>query len=277
MQKEGLIYNKLLFCTYRICENRLQIRSISVHSKGLFFRCSFRNIVIDLTGKYEYNYVYLLGKCTLVKGINMLSKMDNLDSCRRDAILNAALKEFAKNGFDEASTNIMAKEAGISKGLMFHYVNNKKDLFLYLYDYCSEMVNKEYLEVMNFDEKDTIERLRQSYLLQIELMQKHPWIFEFINMTATPMSEEIQKELEKRAGRKQSLCYESMFEIADADSFKEGLDVKRCRQLIYWANIGFTNQILEDIRNTERKDLDYDHIIAELDGHLKELRKIFYK
>ncbi|TEB08594.1 HTH-type transcriptional repressor KstR2 [Pelotomaculum schinkii] len=206
----------------------------------------------------------------------MLSKILNLESKRRNAILNAALKEFATKGFDEASTNVIAKESGISKGLMFHYVNSKKDLFLFLYDYCSDMINKEYFDLMNFNEKDIFERLRQSYLLQLELLQQHPWIFEFNKITATK-SDEINKELEERHKGKQSLCYETMFGSIDESKFREDLDIERCKQLIFWVNIGFTNQMLEDIRNLEINELDYDKIIAKLDGYFNELRKLFYK
>jgi AcrR family transcriptional regulator len=207
----------------------------------------------------------------------MFSKIINLESKRRDAILNAALKEFATKGFDEASTNVIAKESGISKGLLFHYVNSKKDLFLFLYDYCTDMINKEYFDLMNFNEKDIFERLRQSYLLQLELLQKHHWIFEFNKVSTITKSDEINKELEERSNGKQSLCYETMFDLIDESSFREGLDVERCKQLIFWANIGFTNQILEDIRNSENNELDYDRIIAQLDGYFNELKKIFYK
>lgn len=213
----------------------------------------------------------------LYEGDIMFLKIINLDSKRRDAILNAALKEFATKGFDEASTNVIAKEAGISKGLMFHYVSSKKDLFLFLYDYCTDMINKEYFDLMNFKEKDIFERLRQSYLLQLELLQKHPWIFEFNKISAITKSDETNKELEERLKGKQSLCYEAMFDLIDESKFREGLDIEKCKQLIFWANIGFTNQILEEIRNSENNELDYDKIIAKLDGYLNELRKIFYK
>ena len=130
---------------------------------------------------------------------------------------------------------------------------------------------------MNFNEKDIFEKLRQSYLLQIELLQKHPWIFEFVKINAITKSEEINKELEKRVIEKQLLCLETMFDTIDESKFREGLDVERCKQLIFWANIGFTNQIVEDIRNSEVSELDYDTIVAELDGYLHELRKIYYK
>ncbi|UUI03476.1 TetR/AcrR family transcriptional regulator [Oceanobacillus jeddahense] len=207
----------------------------------------------------------------------MLPKIKSLEPKRKDAILNAALKEFAANGFDDASTNVIAKEAGISKGLMFHYVNSKKDLFLFLYDYCTKMIDEEYLDLMNFDEPDIFEKLRQSYLLQLELIQKYPWIFEFINLSSATKSDEVNRELEKRTHEKVSSCHETLFDTVDESKFREGLDIKKSKQLILWSNVGFTNQILADMRNTKTSELDYDHIIAELDGYLDELRKVFYR
>src|SRR5690625_3469620 len=94
----------------------------------------------------------------------MQLKILNTEPKKRDVILNAALKEFSLKGFDNASTNVIAKEAGISKGLMFHYINSKKDLFLFLYDYCADRINKEYIDLMNFNEKDIFKRLRKSYI-----------------------------------------------------------------------------------------------------------------
>lgn len=206
----------------------------------------------------------------------MQLKILNLEPERRDVILNAALKEFSMKGFDDASTNVIAKEAGISKGLMFHYINSKKNLFLFLYDYCTDKINKKYLDLMNFDEKDIFERLRQSYILQIKLLQQHPWIFDFIKITDITNSE-INKKLEERVNEKLSRCHKELFEIVDETKFREGLNLERCKQVIFWANVGFTNQILEDIRNSGFTELDYDKVLADLDSYLNELKEIFYK
>lgn len=45
----------------------------------------------------------------------MDSKLMSLEPVKRNAILNAALMEFAAKGLDKASTNIIAKDAEISK------------------------------------------------------------------------------------------------------------------------------------------------------------------
>lgn len=207
----------------------------------------------------------------------MQLKIMNLEPKRRDVILNAALKEFSMKGFDAASTNVIAKEAGISKGLMFHYITSKEKLFLFLYDYCVDRINKEYIDLMNFNEKDIFERLRQSYILQIELIQQYPWIFDFIMITDITNSDEVNKKLEERVNEKLARCQEEMFEIVDETKFREGLNLERCKQFIFWVNVGFTNEILEDIRNSKVTELDYDKVLVDLDSYLNELKQIFYK
>lgn len=202
-------------------------------------------------------------------------KLLDLEPLRRNAILNAALKEFALKGFDKASTNIIAKEAGVSKALMFHYVNNKQELFLLVYDYFTDVLNTEYFIKMDFTEKDIFDRLHQSYLLQIELIKQYPWIFEFNNLSIVTNCDEVNKELEKRGSKRQPSCDE-IFDMIDESKFRAGLDIEKCKQFIFWANVGFTNDILDDIKNSEASNLDYERIVSTLDEYFDELRKIFY-
>lgn len=205
-----------------------------------------------------------------------MTKLLNLEPERRDAILNAGLKEFTAQGYDNASTNVIAKEAGISKALMFHYVSSKQELFLVVYDYFSEIIKREYFDEMNYDEKDIFERLRQSYLLQIKLSEKYPFIFEFSKLSQTTKSSEINKELEKKICEEHSNCYPKLFDGIDETKFRKGLNIEKCKQFIFWSNVGFTNQILDQIRNCEKSRLDCNAIISELDEYFDELRKIFY-
>lgn len=207
----------------------------------------------------------------------MITKLWDLEPQRRDAILNAALKEFALKGFDNASTNVIAKEAGISKALMFHYINSKQELFILVYDYFTELLDKEYYTKMDFSEKDIFIRLHQSYLLQIKLMRQYPWIFEFSKISSVTNSDEVNKVLENRIIKRESSCTNQIFDMIDDSKFKSGLDIDKCKQFILWSNIGFTNQILDDIKNSDGTNVDYDKIISMLDGYFDELRKIFYK
>lgn len=203
-------------------------------------------------------------------------KISDLETQRKDAILNAALKEFSSQGYDNASTNVIAKEAGISKALMFHYVSSKQELFLFVYDYFSNLIKKDYFELMNYAEKDIFCRLRQSYLLQIRLSEKYPWIFEFSKLSSTTSCVEVNEEIENRKRTEHSNCFPQLFDEIDTSKFRKGLDIEKCKQFIYWSNIGFTTQLLDDIRNTKNGTFDQDTIVKKLDEYFDELRKIFY-
>lgn len=206
----------------------------------------------------------------------MSTKLLDLDTKRRDAILNAALKEFTLQGYDNASTNVIAKKAGISKALMFHYVSNKQELFFVVYDYFSNFIKKEYFDLMNYTEKDIFNKLRQSYLLQIKLSKKYPFIFEFNKLSNTTKCPEVNKGLENRINEENSNCYPKIFDNIDETKFRKGLNIEKCKQFIFWSNIGFTNQILEKIRSHQYSDLNCESIMSELDEYFDELRKIFY-
>ncbi|MHA9738001.1 TetR/AcrR family transcriptional regulator [Robinsoniella peoriensis] len=207
----------------------------------------------------------------------MATKIYDLDTNRRNAILNAALKEFVLRGYDNASTNIIAKEAGISKPLMFHYIGSKQDLFLYVYDYFAELLNKEYYQLIDYDESDIFNRLHQSLLLQIKLLKEFPWVFEFNKLSAGTQSEYINSELEKRNSRKYAECYPAIFDAIDTSGFREELDIEKCKQIILWSCVGFSNQMLESIRNTKYSRLDYQSMEKALNDLLTQLRKIFYR
>ena len=52
-----------------------------------------------------------------------------LPAHQRQAIVQAALDEFATHGFHDASLNRVIEAAGISKGSMYYYFDGKEDLY----------------------------------------------------------------------------------------------------------------------------------------------------
>ena len=58
---------------------------------------------------------------------------------KRKAILASAAEQFARHGYDRASMAMIAKAAGISKPLLFHYWTDKEEL---LYDVLAQHLEK---------------------------------------------------------------------------------------------------------------------------------------
>ena len=49
---------------------------------------------------------------------------------KRNSILQAGISEFSRKSFPDASTDEITRQAGISKGLLFHYFGSKKVFYL---------------------------------------------------------------------------------------------------------------------------------------------------
>ena len=56
----------------------------------------------------------------------------NLPDEKRQTIINAAIEEFAEYGLENASTNRIVANSGISKGSFYQYFDDKQDVFMYL-------------------------------------------------------------------------------------------------------------------------------------------------
>lgn len=55
---------------------------------------------------------------------------ESLWASRREQILEAATKLFAKHGFADADTQLLAEKLGIGKGTIYRYFPSKEDVFL---------------------------------------------------------------------------------------------------------------------------------------------------
>jgi AcrR family transcriptional regulator len=56
----------------------------------------------------------------------------NLPEEKRKVIIDAAIDEFAEYGLENASTNRIVANSGISKGSFYQYFEDKQDVFMYL-------------------------------------------------------------------------------------------------------------------------------------------------
>lgn len=74
---------------------------------------------------------------------------DNLDPERRENVLRAAMAEFGRNGYSGGSLNVIARDAGVAKGSLFQYFEDKFDFFAHVAEQVSTRIYAEmqpYLE-----------------------------------------------------------------------------------------------------------------------------------
>src|SRR5579875_243341 len=61
----------------------------------------------------------------------------NLAADRRGRVLSAAMAEFGAHGYSGGSLNVIARQAGVAKGSLFQYFDDKFDFFAYVAEQTS--------------------------------------------------------------------------------------------------------------------------------------------
>ncbi|WP_412176656.1 TetR/AcrR family transcriptional regulator [Bacillus sp. T3] len=207
----------------------------------------------------------------------MFSKFLSIDQEKQDRILNAALKEFANKGFQKASTNEIVKEAGISKGLLFHYFNNKKDLFVFLYNHFIDLMIRDIHTKVNWEEKDIFLRYRQIAALKFELFNQYPEMFNFIKTVYKEDSPEVKGAIDQKSKELLENGYKDLFGDVDLSKFKENLDVEKTVNIIFWAMEGFAYRQQDKALSVDFNQDYLDEVLREMDAYCDILRKSFYK
>jgi AcrR family transcriptional regulator len=84
---------------------------------------------------------------------------------RREQVLEAAIREFADNGYAAASTAAIAKRAGISQPYIYALFPNKQDLFLAAHDRVLGRIRFTFRDAVRgaTDPQDALGRMGQSY------------------------------------------------------------------------------------------------------------------
>jgi AcrR family transcriptional regulator len=197
---------------------------------------------------------------------------------KQQRIIQAALKEFSYKGYELASTNEIVKKAMIAKGMLFHYFKDKKELYLFLCDYCFEILKTEL--IIDTDERDIFEKYRQYARLKRQLNHKYPFVLDFIKTMSTTRSEQVKKEeLEIRTRDFRAIRYGNYFENIDASKFKEDIDIKDAIRVIKLAIEGYEQELQQALNGKSIAEIDreYEKYLAEFDSFIEVLKNCFYK
>jgi AcrR family transcriptional regulator len=84
---------------------------------------------------------------------------------RRSQLLELGMRLFAERTYDEISMDDLAKEAGVSKGLVYHYFKTKRDFYLAgLREIARELIEKTTTQPANLPPLERIKRGLDAYL-----------------------------------------------------------------------------------------------------------------
>lgn len=202
-------------------------------------------------------------------------KIMSLDEGKRNRIINSAMKEFNK-GYKKATTDAIVKEAGISKGLLFHYFGSKEKLYEFTLVYAADVAVNEYFGVINFEQPDILERLWQALLLKMDLSYKYPMMFDFLT---TAYKENVNGKIMDWYKRVIGEVMPRLMSNIDYGLFRDDIDPQVAIKVIQWTQMGYANTQFDTINSTDIEDYkkQYDKFLKDVEEYFSLFRKVFYK
>lgn len=188
----------------------------------------------------------------------MNGKFFDLKKEKQDSMINAALKVFALNGYRHASTDDIVREAGISKGLLFHYFTNKLGVYRFIYDYSVRYMSLELSMHVKPGEKDFFEVFRQIQTAKMNAMKEYPYMEQFLMRSAyEDMSEALQV-----IGEKRDIYTDAFSKVYEQIDFRTVPPVVEGRKLYRFLDHAVKGLVLEHFReNSFQPDMVAEEIM----------------
>ena len=190
---------------------------------------------------------------------------------KRTAILNAALQCFGKFGYEKASINDIAVAAHISKASVFQYFGSKKQLYIYLLEYCKKIIEGIFDKEALNSQTDLFDRILASSRMEMESFQNQPFILQFITSVWEETSPEVADALVILTEEVCKFRNDMVLREDDALKFKNPEDAQPVFQMLLLMAEGYA------ARYREAAAFDFQAVMENFEENIAILRKNFYK
>lgn len=186
-------------------------------------------------------------------------------------LLNAAAACFARYGYKKTTVDEIVQEAGISKGLFYHYYTGKRPLYLRLYDTYTQLLQTALREQANRREPDLIERLKQISRVKLGFMEQYPALWDFLFAAYYEDHPDVAPTIRERNAALVQAGMDGSGAGIDWSRLRPGVSPQEAVQLVTWLADGFVRQY-----SREGRPLDQT-AFARFDACLDLLRTGLYR
>ncbi len=198
----------------------------------------------------------------------MNDKFFELKREKQDRMINAALLIFSKSPYKHASTDDIVKEAGISKGLLFHYFGSKEGIYSFIYDYSIRFVGLELYSSVSIKEDDYFELLMQIERAHHHVMKKYPSMIAFLKTTEKEPKKELREMTDEKSGMLRE-SYEIIYNRANMKRLEGLQDIDRMIKIIQYTLAGLEREYEETL------DCTIDDLYEEKISYLRLIKNIY--
>lgn len=200
-----------------------------------------------------------------------------MEDTKRDTLLTVAMSKFAKNGYKKTTTDEIISDAEISKGLLFYYFGTKKDLYIFLFEYANTIIMQDFYAQIDMKERDILERLRNIFLLKLELSNKYPAIFNFVASAFFEKDPAVAAKINKYSNQLYFDAQKEIFKDIDLSLFKANFDIQKAIDIIIFTIRGYSEAQTSPEKRIKDYSKEHERYIREIDEYITVLRTAFYK
>jgi len=203
-----------------------------------------------------------------------------LEAKKQKRIIDAALREFADKGYKQASTNTIAANAQIGKGMLFYYFGSKEELFDFVCEYTIEFARNQYLTRFKLDTGDFLERYRKLTDIKRQAMDKFPLHTAFFESFYREGNEEFFAKYIAGANALWEKIIGRIYENIDYTLFRDDIDGAAAVNYIKWLFDSYQNDVMErfkrggaNLSNPDARTLEW----TRYDDFTRDVRRLLYK
>lgn len=129
----------------------------------------------------------------------------NLDADRRARVLDAAMAEFGRHGYSAGSLNVIARNAGVAKGSLFQYFDDKFDFFAHVAEQASQRIYDEMVPHLEAAaaaaQPGFVDRFAALVEIWIAYMAEHPLERAVTSATTLELDPEVRRAIREPVHR----------------------------------------------------------------------------
>ena len=192
----------------------------------------------------------------------MNEKFFSLPEEKRQAILDAGFRVFARNSYKHSPMQEVAGEAGISKSLLFHYFRNKKELYLYLLDAGAKLTVEYLTRCGCYQQADLFGAMYVGMKAKADVMRRYPEMTAFVLKAYYEQDEEIRGEVQKVIAKYVDFRANAYLLNLSPEQFVPGLDLKMMYLDMLWASEGYLwERVQTGTMDVDRMERDFVRMI----------------
>ncbi len=188
----------------------------------------------------------------------MNEKFFRLPEEKRQRIINAGFEVFAQNSYRKSPVGEIAAAAGISKSLLFHYFHNKKELYLFLWEYAADQTVRYLEEERCYEPTDLFEMMERGMRAKFRLMAEYPYMARFAVNAFYEKDAEIYAAMQSSYTRHFDRKAARALAQLDPDDFVPGLDLQVMYREMYWASEGYLWEMLQKRGGLDTAQMEQD-------------------